>query len=395
MHKVLVLDANQRSALAIIRSLGRRGLNIIAGDQVANTLGAASRYAAASVRYPDPATAPDAFVREIAMLTDRLAINTIIPATDLTTMLLVSQSNLSKIAHLAAPPPASYEALTDKARLLQLAKSLGIPTPVTHIADTSAAVIDAAHAIGFPAVLKPSRSRYPKGDRIVSTSVEIVNDHGQLLATLGRMNWPADIPCLVQQFIPGHGAGVFSLYSSSMPGAWFAHRRIREKPPTGGVSVLSESVPIDPVMKTYAAKLLSAAGWTGVAMIEFRVASDGTPYLMEVNGRFWGSLQLAIDCGVDFPWLLYQVMQGSPVADLQPYAVGRRLRWLMGDLDSLLIYLRQAGLHPRAKVRALLAFLRSFADSACRPEIFRLRDPHPGLREIAHWLKAISVSREK
>jgi len=394
MHKVLVLDANQRSALAIIRSLGRRGLEIVVGDQVANALGAASRYAAASVQYPDPAASPTSFVREIITLAERLRIDTIFPATDLTTMLLVSQPNLSKIARLAAPPAASYEALTDKARLLELAGSLGVPIPVTRIANTGGAILDAARDIGFPIVLKPARSRYLKGDRVISTSVEIVNDHERLLATLGRLSWLADIPCLVQQFIHGHGAGIFALYASARPAAWFAHRRLREKPPAGGVSVLCESVPIDAAMQSSAAKLLSSAGWTGAAMVEFRVDHDGTPYLIEVNGRFWGSLQLAIDCGVDFPWLLYQIIQGSSAVKPQPYIVGRRLRWLLGDLDSLLISLREARSSPNTKARALSAFLRSFADLGCRQEILRFQDPRPGFREIKDWLNALRPSAD-
>jgi len=155
------------------------------------------------------------------------------------------------------------------------------------------------------------------------------------------------------------------------------------------VSVLCESVPVDPLMQSFAAKLLSAVTWTGAAMVEFRVAEDGTPYLIEVNGRFWGSLQLAIDCGVDFPWLLHQSMQGSVAAGPQAYAVGRRLRWLLGDVDSLLIALREGSSSRSTKARALLAFLQSFADPACRQEIFRIGDPHPGFREIAHWFKAL------
>jgi predicted ATP-grasp superfamily ATP-dependent carboligase len=389
MQKVLVLDAHQRSALAIIRSLGCRGLQIIAGDHMANPLGAASRYAAASVYYPDPASSPHAFVREIIACVERLAIDTIVPATDLTTMLLVNQPNLSKIARLAAPSAGSYEALTDKARLVALAESLSIPVPVTRIAQSCTAIVDAAHGLGFPIVLKPARSRYLKVDRVASTSVEIVNDEEQLLATLGRLGWLADIPCLVQQFIPGHGAGVFALYASTKPIAWFAHRRLREKPPTGGVSVLCESVPIDPVMQSFAARLLSATAWTGVAMVEFRVAGDGTPYLMEVNGRFWGSLQLAIDCGVDFPWLFYQIIQGSSTAEAQAYVVGKRLRWLLGDLDSLLIALRKARSSPGTRAKMLSAFLQSFWDPCCRQEILRIGDPHPGFREIGQWLQAV------
>lgn len=389
MHKVLVLDANQRSALAIIRSLGRRGLKVIAGDHHASSLGAASRYATESIRYPDPAISPHAFVREITALAARLAVDTIVPATDSTTMLLVSQPDLSKFARVAAPAASSYETLTDKARLLELARQLGIAAPVTQVAETAAEAVNAAHGIGFPVVLKPGRSRYLKGDRVLSTGVQILSSPADLARALQDQEWLGDIPCLVQQFVPGHGAGIFCLFGPSGPIAWFAHRRIREKPPAGGVSVLSESVPVDPVMQSATAKLLGAASWTGVAMVEFRVAGDGTPHLMEVNGRFWGSLQLAIDCGVDFPWLLYQVTHGLPVAPPQPYVVGRRLRWLMGDLDSLIIRLREGRVDPRLKLRSIGAFLRSFADPACRQEVCRLSDPHPGVREMRQWLGAL------
>lgn len=389
MHKVLVLDADQRSALAVIRSLGRRGLTVIAGHHRSNALGAASRYAAEAVRYPDPAISASSFVSEIAALASRLSIDTIVPATDSTTMLLVSQADLLKSARLAAPAASSYETLTDKGRLVKLAARLGIPAPATQVAETAAEVVEAAHDLGFPVVLKPARSRYLKGDKLVSTSVQIVSRAPALTDALHRQAWLGDIPCLVQRFVPGHGAGIFGLSGPSGPIAWFGHRRIREKPPAGGVSVLSESVPIDPVMQSAAAKLFRAADWNGVAMVEFRVAEDGTPFLMEVNGRFWGSLQLAIDCGVDFPWLLYQLTQGLPATGHEPYAVGRRLRWLMGDLDSLLIRLRQDGDGPRAKVQAISAFIRSFADPACRQEIFRIRDPHPGARELLQWFRAL------
>ena len=389
MHKVLVLDANQRSALAVIRSLGRRGLKIVAADHRSHSLGAASRYAITSIGYPDPATSPKAFVKEIIATVNRLGIDVVIPATDLTTMLLASQSDLSEIAHLATPSADSYETLTDKARLLNLAGRLGIPAPATRIACTTAAVVEAAHELGFPVVLKPSRSQYLKGDRILSTGVEIARSPTDLSETLQRQKWLNDIPCLVQQFVPGHGAGVFALYGTSGPIAWFAHRRVREKPPTGGVSVLSESVPIDPAMQSSADKLLSAAKWTGVAMVEFRVAPDDTPYLMEVNGRFWGSLQLAIDCGIDFPWLLYQLTQNLLVAAPRPYAVGRRLRWLLGDLDSLIIQLKQNPANPSHKARALADFAHSFFDASCRQEIFRFYDPKPAMLESWQWTRTI------
>lgn len=387
MRKVLVLDANQRSALAIIRSLGRHGLQVVAGDQGGHALGAASKYASASVRYPDPATSPGAFLSEIMVLADRLAIDTIIPATDLTTMLLVSQPDSSKFSRVAAPKRASYETLTDKARLLKLADRLAVPIPATQIADTATAVVAAANDIGFPVVLKPARSRYLKGEKVLSTSVQIVDNARALNDKLSSLNWLADIPCLVQRFVPGHGAGIFTLYGPSGPVAWFAHQRIREKPPSGGVSVLCESVPINPVMQSAAGKLLSAAGWTGVAMVEFRIAGDGTPYLMEVNGRFWGSLQLAIDCGIDFPWLLHQLTHDLPAPAPPSYTIGKRLRWLLGDLDSLILELRHSPSSLVRKALAVTRFAQSFVDVRSRQEILRLYDPRPAVIESWRWVR--------
>ena len=389
MRKVLVLDANQRSSLAIIRSLGRQGIEVIAGDPGAHSLGGASRYAAGSVQYSDPATRPDRFVREVIEITRRLAIGTVIPATDLTTMLLVSQSELSQIAHVASAPSDSYEVLTDKARLIGLANRLGIAVPETQIAETGAAIAIAARELGFPVVLKPARSRYRKGGQIVSTNVDIVRNPDDLTRAVDALQWLGDIPCLVQQFVVGHGAGVFALYGPAGPVAWFTHRRIREKPAAGGVSVLSESAAVDPAMQSAAERILTAASWIGVAMVEFRVGVDGTAYLMEVNGRFWGSLQLAIDSGIDFPLLLYQMIRGAPTTAPTSYQVGRRLRWLIGDFDRLLAELTKTSLGIRHRAQAVKAFLGSFVDPRCRQEILRMHDPLPALAETRQWLYAI------
>lgn len=384
-----MLDANQRSALAIIRSLGRRGLTVIAADHQPHPIGAASRYVTASIRYSNPATSPGTFAKDVITAAEQLGIECVIPATDLTTMLLASQPDLCKFVRLAAPKAGSYEALTDKARLMELAARLAIPAPATRVTRSPAAVVEAANDIGFPVVLKPARSRYVRGDRVLSTSVKIVHDPDGLAEALRNQEWMGDIPCLVQQFVPGHGAGVFALYGPAGPVAWFAHKRLREKPPTGGVSVLSESVPVDPMMQSTAAKLLSAANWNGVAMVEFRVAGDGTPYLMEVNGRFWGSLQLAIDCGVDFPWLLYQLTRELPVTQPQTYVVGKRLRWLLGDLDSLITNLKLTSSSLGGKAHAIASFAQSFVDGSCRQEILRLNDPKPAIVESRQWVQGL------
>jgi predicted ATP-grasp superfamily ATP-dependent carboligase len=167
--------------------------------------------------------------------------------------------------------------------------------------------------------------------------------------------------------------------------AAFAHRRLREKPPTGGVSVLSESVALDPQLLGQAERILEALKWHGVAMVEFkRDARDGVARLLEINGRFWGSLQLAVDAGVDFPHLLYRLAVDGDVEPVLTYDVGVRLRWWLGDLDQLLLRLRHPD-RPGGRRAAIREFLAP-AGKRTRTEVLRRDDPGPGAVELAQYM---------
>ena len=101
---------------------------------------------------------------------------------------------------------------------------------------------------------------------------------------------------------------MFALFDRGRLVAEFSHRRLREKPPAGGASVLSESLPVDPRLREFALRMLGPIGWHGVAMMEYKQdRRTGDFVLMEVNGRFWGSLELAVAAGVDFPFLACQL----------------------------------------------------------------------------------------
>jgi predicted ATP-grasp superfamily ATP-dependent carboligase len=178
------------------------------------------------------------------------------------------------------------------------------------------------------------------------------------------------------------------LYDHGKPLAFFAHRRLREKPPEGGVSVLSESISVDSVLRSHARCLLDKANWHGVAMVEFKVAADGTPYLMEINTRFWGSLQLAVDAGVDFPWLLYQVACSKQPGPVDNYKIGVRLRWLLGDLDNLYLTLRDKQYSKTKKLKSVLQFLTP-SPFKTRHEVNRWSDLGPAWYEVKQYIRDI------
>jgi predicted ATP-grasp superfamily ATP-dependent carboligase len=108
---------------------------------------------------------------------------------------------------------------------------------------------------------------------------------------------------------------------------------------------------------------------------------------MEINTRFWGSLQLAIDAGIDFPWLLYRLACGEQVETGTQYRTGIRLRWLLGDLDSLYLTLRDKKTYDwAARSRAIIRFVTpSFFRT--RHEVFRWDDPGPFWFEIKKYAR--------
>ena len=115
---------------------------------------------------------------------------------------------------------------------------------------------------------------------------------------------------------------------------------------------------------------------------------------MEINTRFWGSLQLAIDAGVDFPWLLYQTCNrddsqassNHQIPVISNYKIGHRLRWILGDLDSLYLVLRDKEFSLKEKVNAIVNFLTPHP-FITRHEVNRLSDFKPFLWELKQYIK--------
>jgi predicted ATP-grasp superfamily ATP-dependent carboligase/CelD/BcsL family acetyltransferase involved in cellulose biosynthesis len=338
--KVLVTDGDNRAALAVTRSLGRAGHEVIVAAQHTSSLAQASRYCTRSVAYPDPMTKPDDFVDATVDLVRTARVDCVMPIADLTTFLVTAHRDRFE-PECAVPfaDTAIIERVANKVDLVQTADRLGVPVPRSVVVTAPDQI--PKHDIEFPMVVKPWRSRVKTAGRWASTSVSHATDAEALRRDL-EARAPYDFPVMLQERIEGPGLGVFACYHDGRPVAFFSHRRLRERPPWGGVSVLSESIELSVRAREYSTKLLDAMGWQGVGMVEFKVdRRDGEPKLMEINGRFWGSLQLAIDSGVNFPAILLQTIGSGHVETQTAYQVGVQNRWLWGDLDSLLQMLRK------------------------------------------------------
>ena len=148
-----------------------------------------------------------------------------------------------------------------------------------------------------------------------------------------------------------------------------------------------QSVTLNPKLVDYSVRLLRAMHWEGVAMVEYRYdAAADRAVLMEVNGRFWGSLPLALHAGVDFPYLLYlSTLDELDAAPARPYKVGVKCRLVAGDTKWLYGVLSSHSLPP---FKAWLEYLSAF-----RPGIkyygWSLDDPMPAIMNFVLRVRAL------
>ncbi len=397
-RRVLVTDGEQRASLAVVRSLGAAGHHVFVCSSRGRSISGSSRYAAAESTVADPLTDPDQFALDIAAITRERQIDTLIPISEASLLALLPIRDRFEGVCIPFTQLQTFQNICDKGAVLEAAKRIGLAVPEQHVVHTAADVSSLdVESLHFPVVVKPARSvSESKAGQRLKTAVEHAASSDQLREILLGAD-PAAYPLLVQQRIIGPGVGIFLLVSDGRIAAAFSHRRIREKPPSGGVSVYRESIPADPKLVQLSALLLAEFGWEGVAMIEFKLdARTGCAYLMEINGRFWGSLQLAIDAGVDFPRLLLDTCGDTgtvPFTPVTAYASGIRLRWFWGEVDHMVARFRSSdaklALPPGSPSRstAMRDFFRRYPGD--RSEILRRDDPKPFVRESIDWFRQL------
>lgn len=390
----LLTDGNERTALAAARSLVRARFDVGVAAGCRFSLAGVSRGVRRARLSSDPLADPSAYAAEVGGLARRLDARVLLPVTDASVeAILAGRRHLPPAVALPFPDLATYREASDKVGMLDRAHRAGLGVPDTVLlADEGTSIPGAAF---FPAVLKPHRSVVASacgsngaGAGRRQLAVSFVDNPDECRAVVRALPATA-FPVLLQRRVRGPGEGLFVLRWNGRVVAEFAHRRLREKPPAGGVSVYRESIALDAALVAAGRRLLEALDWQGVAMIECkRDRETGRLVFMEMNGRLWGSLQLAIDAGVDFPSLLVAcALRGGDVPAVTHYRIGVRCRWFWGHVDHLYLRLQNGG--AAGKLTALHDFIRVECGGS-REEVWRWRDPAPFLLES---LQQLGVAR--
>lgn len=352
--KVLVTDASYKHTLGAVRSLARAGYYVECIGANCE-LSALSKYARRAPMFKT-SFSNEGFKQFLAFLSQQ-PYDVLLPIGGHSVGLV--SKHITAFQSLCRVPLASPELIAiafDKLATIELARNLGIKYPRTWLIEEN------RPSISFPLVIKRRNElhRYqpPK----------YVHNMSELKLILNKWHGPSPI---MQEYIEGEGQGFFALYQNGKCKRVFMHRRIREVPPSGGASCCAESI-FERDLLEQGMKVLDALNWHGVAMVEFKRAPiSGELYLMEINPKFWGSLDLALCAGVNFPALAVQVALDEKLEYSEDYKVGLRFHW---PLDGETNYIWQ-------RPQSIIDVFKDFLDPSTKSNI-RWNDPLPHLYSL-------------
>ncbi|MCB4790975.1 MAG: ATP-grasp domain-containing protein [Elusimicrobia bacterium] len=379
--RVLVTGARQRTALYVIRSLGIRGFEITAVEAHLSkwlNLGFASKYVKNRIIMPNVISEPEAHRKKLLELCKEHDV--LLPIT-MYSLKLVSEhlDEFKKVIKVAVADVDTLNRANNTETALRLANECDIPTPKTYFIENLDQVKELKGILNYPVFIKVKEElALAPFQRHIK-----VSNAGELLDKYRQIHNMQPFP-MIQEFIEGRGMGYFALFDkNSHPKAVFGHRRIREYPVDNGPSTCCESYR-DPKVMEYGEKLLKKLNWYGLAMVEFKMdIKDNMPKLMEINPRVWGSMPLAIESGIDFPYLWYKLAMEEEIPQTTSFKEGVKLRFFLNDMQAALSSLTKIN-----KTREyFLGFIKDIFDFKIKDGIIKLYDIKPG---IIYFGKAIS-----
>lgn len=322
----LVVEAQLRGALAGLRGLGRAGIPVAVLGDSASAAGRWSRYATRRLVAPagDDVAAQGA---HLAGLAEEQGALLPFPGSERGIDIVVAAAERSS----AIVPPFSLDALEvlrRKPKLAAFAAGAGVRTPPT-VVETTVSALRAAPP-ELPCVVKPVRQEG------AVRSATLVDTPGEIGALLGRFEEDDDL--LVQPVVPGSLSSL-GIVMDREGGVLAAYQQVsvRTWPARAGSSAAAVGVTPDPEVLEGTARLLRAAGYWGLAEVEYLLAPEGAT-LIDVNPRFYGCLAPAATREVNLPAAWHAAVHGATAGTGSPpaYRAGTAYRWLEADAVAAL-----------------------------------------------------------
>lgn len=402
--KVLIFGIDSPIGLTLIRELGQHGVTVYGIGQSRRAIGLYSRYLEKAYVFSDSRQQLVSFVSQIA---SRHHISYLLTVAE-NDILFFNQHRheLDNLQFLFADT-ASLSIVLDKEKTCAIAREFGIDTPLSFSIKAIEELDTVLQHIQYPVILKwrnpsdifPLLSKF----HISFLKTEYCYNVDSLYSSLNRYVTLGQFP-MIQSFCPGYGLGQMIFMHNKEPLLIFQHRRLHEWPPEGGVSSLCESLAPTEHQSVLekSIELLQRIAWEGAAMVEYRFDPvTQQAVLMEINGRFWGSLPLAYHANAPFAWYTYSVLGKGIMPRARPYRAGIRCVYTIPELKRLAVILFRPDLIQNktlrfSKLKEICSLLGTFFNPRQKYYIFSLNDPIPAVMDGYYIvLKGLSALRDK
>lgn len=386
MADVLITYGWNRISYNALRSLTNEGVDVLMGDMAPRNMSFGSRKKPTTFLYDSFYSAPERFVDQVCAAIATHNPKVYLPMHEET---FIVARYIDRFRELGVEVPISdFEMLKKvhkKNTLPLLAAAAGVPVPrYVHpesLKDLNVIWDEMSDPSGC-VVIKMLNTNSAKGVSYARTKVHFLEQYKKIVA---ESNLNPDSYPIVQEYVSGVGVGVSQLYNHGVLKASFTHQRLREKTFTGGTSTARISCRY-PRLEAYSTRLLSSMKWHGVVMTEYKYNPESQQgWLIDVNPRFWGSLALAIQSGVNFPLLAFTMARDGDIEPVNDYQEGVVVRWLLGDMLATLSSVK----HQRSPA-PLLKFFTMKQDGF--DDLF-LDDPLVFVREAIYYLTKMLRTR--
>lgn len=374
MRALIVDSAAGRGSLAAVRALAHAGWTVGVATPTRTGLPALSRFAAYRHTLQPLAAGAEEYLQAVTRAARAGAYQLVFASSD-AEILTLSRERGRIPAHIPYPEHATLVGALDKRELARAAAAAGLRTPP--LARSAAEALEQwGHG---PLIVKESLhgARTP-AERFRHFAPERFERPDAAEARVREITAGGGDP-LVQPSLAGRLMAFTSVTGAE--GQMLARvQQVAERtyPLRAGLSARAVTVPIDEQLAAGVRRLLAELDWCGLSELQFIAPSEGSPQLLDFNGRFYGSLALAFAAGVNLPDIWARSALGLPLASAPEARPGVRYQWLEGDLRAA----REMRGGAVRDIAGCIAYAR-----ASHASIWSPRDPLPGLKAAAGMIE--------
>ena len=332
------------NALSIIRSLGRKSIDVIAISSDLSEYAAKSRYC--RVVYCEKLNG-ETLVKKLKEIGNSLKQKGTLFCTSDFSVLTVSkyENELKEYYHFVLPPPKTVEMLMSKKLFYEFAFKNGFNVPQTFFVNNKEGVEKVGNTISYPCIIKPEyRDRHWETNVSNIDKILYAKSKDEYFNFFKNYNI-SNKSLIVQEWIEGTDADVFYCLTyinrNHEPLAVFTGKKIRQFPILTGSTAFAESKWV-PYVAHESLRLLKTAGCTGICSVEFKRSNKDNVFKITepTIGRTDTQEGSSINAGMDIPYIAYLDALGQNPEPLSSFNEG--IKWINEpeDYNSVRNYLK-------------------------------------------------------